>query len=53
MVVFADSSWQGITTRDESGAPCTRGMRSTPYGQFVMDGPPTTLSGEQPAGGDV
>ncbi len=37
---------QGITTRDETGAPCARGMRTTPFGQYVADGPPTCLSGE-------
>ena len=36
---------QEVVTRDESGAPCTRGMRATPFGQYVADGPPTTLSG--------
>ena len=37
---------QEITTRDETGAPCARGMRTTPFGQYVADGPPTCLSGE-------
>lgn len=36
---------QEVVTKDESGAPCTRGMRATPFGQYVADGPPTTLSG--------
>lgn len=36
---------QEVVTRDESGAPCARGMRATPFGQYVADGPPTTLSG--------
>jgi outer membrane protein assembly factor BamA len=36
---------QEVVTRDEAGAPCTRGVRATPYGQYVADGPPTTLSG--------
>lgn len=36
---------QEITSRDETGAPCTRGMRTTPFGQYVADGPPTGLSG--------
>ena len=36
---------QEVVTRDENGAPCARGMRATPYGQYVADGPPTTLSG--------
>ena len=40
---------QEITTRDETGAPCTRGMRTTPFGQYVADGPPTGLSGAAPA----
>lgn len=35
---------QEITSRDETGAPCTRGMRTTPFGQYVADGPPTGLS---------
>ncbi|PSC70609.1 chaperonin 60B2 [Micractinium conductrix] len=35
---------QEITTRDETGAPCSRGMRTTPFGQYVADGPPTCLS---------
>lgn len=38
---------QQVTTRDETGAPCSRGMRTTPFGQYVADGPPTCLSGEQ------
>lgn len=42
------SSLQEITTRDETGAPCNRGMRTTPFGQYVADGPPTCLSGEPP-----
>lgn len=36
---------QEITTRDETGAPCSRGMRTTPFGQYVADGPPTCMSG--------
>jgi hypothetical protein len=52
---------QEITTRDETGAPCTRGMRTTPFGQYVADGPPTSLSGAhtivvahaQPRGGGL
>lgn len=40
------SPLQEITTRDETGAPCARGMRTTPFGQYVADGPPTSLSGE-------
>lgn len=34
---------QQVSTVDETGAPCTRGMRTTPFGQFVADGPPTGL----------
>lgn len=36
---------QEVTTRDETGAACGRGMRTTPFGQYVADGPPTCLSG--------
>lgn len=36
---------QEVVARDESGAPCSRGMRATPFGQYIADGPPTTLSG--------
>lgn len=36
---------QEVVTRDESGAPCARGIRATPFGQYIADGPPTTLSG--------
>lgn len=39
-----------MTTRDETGAPCGRGMRTTPFGQYVADGPPTCLSGAPSAG---
>jgi hypothetical protein len=51
VVCLTELSWlsmppQEITTRDETGAPCTRGMRTTPFGQYVADGPPTGLSGE-------
>ena len=38
---------QQITTLDETGVACTRGMRTTPFGQYVADGPPTCLSGER------
>jgi hypothetical protein len=33
-----------VTTLDETGAPCTRGMRQNLNGQTVADGPPTCLS---------
>jgi outer membrane protein assembly factor BamA len=36
---------QEISTLDENGALCPRGMRSNAYGQYIADGPPTTLSG--------
>ena len=36
---------QEISTLDENGALCPRGMRSNTYGQYIADGPPTTLSG--------
>ena len=36
---------QEVVTRDESGAPCARGMRANAFGQYIADGPPTTLSG--------
>ena len=36
---------QEVVMRDESGAPCERGMRATPFGQYIADGPPTSLSG--------
>lgn len=36
---------QEVVTRDENGAPCNRGMRATPFGQYIADGPPTTLGG--------
>ncbi len=44
---------QEITTRDETGAPCARGMRTTPFGQYVADGPPTCLSGEHQMQGSI
>lgn len=36
---------QEVSTLDENGALCSRGMRSTPFGQYIADGPPTTLGG--------
>ena len=36
---------QEVSTLDENGGLCTRGMRSTPMGQYIADGPPTTLGG--------
>lgn len=36
---------QEVSTLDENGALCPRGMRSNAYGQYIADGPPTTLSG--------
>lgn len=36
---------QEVVTRDENGAICGRGLRATPFGQYIADGPPTTLSG--------
>ena len=36
---------QEVSTLDENGALCPRGMRANAYGQYIADGPPTTLSG--------
>ena len=36
---------QEVSTLDENGALCARGMRSTPFGQYVADGQQTTLGG--------
>ena len=36
--------FEEITTRDETSAVCTNGVRTLPNGGLSMDGPPTTLS---------
>ena len=36
---------QQVTTVDETGAPATQGMRTSPFGQLLADGPPTGLGG--------
>ncbi len=43
-LVVAGVILEQVSARDESGALCPRGGRTTPTGQVDMNGPPTTLS---------